>query len=346
MKKKNIAVIAGGFSGEAEVSRKGAKVVEKNLDRNQYNVYVIYIYKDKWYYKSDNQKEIFIDKNDFSLNLKGKKIKFDCIFNVIHGTPGEDGKLQGYFDMLGIPYTNSNQEASAITFDKYTTGLYAEYHGIRVPKALLLRSPHSAVQSPYKIYKKALKELGLPLIVKPCNGGSSIGMSKVEKIKELKKAIEKAFKEDEEVLVQEFIEGIEVTCGMIRKNEKIIALPLTEVVPKNSFFDYEAKYKNGKSEEITPARVSKNVEDECKRVSIMLYTRLKCKGMVRMDYIVNEQLTMSNEQLNKNKFELYLLDINTVPGLSEASIVPKQAKVAGISLSELYNIVINEALNK
>ena len=367
MKKKNIAIIAGGFTREASVSRKGAQVVENNIDNKLYNVYKIFIYKNKWYHKTKNGTEIQIDKNDFTLLLNGKKVKFDCVFNVIHGTPGEDGKIQGYFDLLGIPYTNSNQVASAITYNKYTTGLYADYHGVKVPRSVLLKSPQSTVHSQKKRKKTLplipsqegnIMDLGFPMIVKPNNGGSSIGMSKIVKMQELKTALQKAFKEDEEVLLQEFIKGTEITCGMIRKNGKIIALPLTEVVPKTEFFDYVAKYSKGKSEEITPARVSKEVENECKRLSMMIYDKLNCKGMVRMDYIVRHktQDTRSKTKDEKqktlalipsqegNKFELYLLDINTVPGLSSASIIPQQARVAGIKLSELYNIVINEAI--
>ena len=332
MKKKNIAIIAGGFSGEAAVSRKGASVVEKHIDRSLYNVYKIYIYKNKWYYKPANVSGIPVDRNDFSIAINGKKVKFDCVFNVIHGTPGEDGKLQGYFDTLSISYTNSNQTASSITFNKYLTGIFASHFGVNVPKSVIIRSNDVTIKNAYKILADTIgQELGFPCIAKPNKGGSSIGLSKVTKKAEIKEAIQKALYADDEVLFEQFIPGTEITCGMIRKNNKIIALPLTEVIANAGIFDYEAKYEKGKSQEITPARVSKPVEDECKRMSALLFEKLNCKGMVRMDYIVNKQ-------------KLFLLDINTVPGLSEASIVPKQAACAGITLKELYNIVINEAL--
>jgi D-alanine-D-alanine ligase len=336
--KKNIAVIAGGFSKEAEVSRKGAKVVEKNLDRSLYNVYVIYITKTGWYHLTGEGKKIVVDKNYFSLTIRGKKIRFHCVFTVIHGTPGEDGKLQGYFDILGIPYINSNLTVSAITFNKYFTGIIAEYFGALIPKSVLIRKGEKP--EPDKIINK----LGLPCFVKPNKGGSSIGVTKVTEKDKLKGAIDKAFKADDEVLIEEFIDGKEISCGVIKSKNKIIALPITEIVPKNDYFDYEAKYAKGKSEEITPARIEKEVEVECKRVSMMIYERLGCKGMVRMDYIINK-LKVKNEKLKIN-YKMYLLDINTVPGLSEASLIPKQAKEAGISLKELYNLVINQCFIK
>jgi D-alanine-D-alanine ligase len=337
MNKKNIAIISGGFSGEAEVSIKGAKVVESNLDPNLYNIYTIYINDNNWFYQSVNGEKIYVDKNDFSLNIDGGKINFDCIFNVVHGTPGEDGKLQGYFELLGIPYTNSNLTTSAITFNKYITGILAGYYRVKVPKSILIKKNDKV--RPDKIITK----LSLPCFVKPNKGGSSIGVTKVEIKENLNSAIEKALGVDDEVLIEEFIEGTEISCGMIKHKKKIIAFPITEIVPKNDYFDYEAKYAEGKSEEITPARISKKIESKCKRQSVKLYKELGCKGMVRMDYII-KNIPHSTVQSLKNKEILYLLDINTVPGLSEASLIPKQATTAGIALKQLYNMVIDQAL--
>ncbi len=337
MNKKNIAIIAGGFSGEAEVSLKGAKVVDANLDRDLYNPYTIYIIDNNWFYEKPNRddipEKIPVDKNDFSLIIDGNKIKFDCIFNVIHGTPGEDGKLQGYFDLLSIPYTNSDLISSAITFNKFITGIIANFYRVKVPKSILLKQKDKI--NPAKIISK----LSLPCFVKPNKGGSSIGITKVDNNENLIGAIEKAFNVDDEVLIEEFIDGTEISCGMIKQKNKIIAFPITEIVPKNDYFDYEAKYAEGKSEEITPARISKEIENQCKKLSKKLYDKLGCKGMVRMDYII--QRTTNNEQRTT---KLFLLDINTVPGLSEASLIPKQAITAGITLKQLYNIVIDEAL--
>jgi D-alanine-D-alanine ligase len=322
--KKIIAIAAGGDSGESVVSLNSAKVIKKNLDASRYDVYVILISKDKWAYIPDKGKEIPVDKNDFSIKVKGKKIRFDCVFNAIHGTPGENGRLQGYLDLLGIPYTTCNQVTSALTFNKnYCLKVVAQL-GI-----LTSRSVHLFRDRPIEP-KQILKELKLPVFVKPNNGGSSIGMSKVSQAKDLPAALRKAFKEDDEILVEEFVKGREITCGVFNYKGKHIVFPITEIVPEKEFFDYEAKYL-GKSKEITPAPVPEEVEILCKSTSAWLYDKLNCQGVVRFDYI------MSKKGLN-------FLEVNTVPGMSDASLIPQQAKAFGLTMKKFFSMMIEDTL--
>jgi|AntAceMinimDraft_17_1070374.scaffolds.fasta_scaffold07056_1 D-alanine-D-alanine ligase len=325
--KKNIALIAGGNSGEYVISIKSAELTRKNIDPDLYNVYTILIYGGKWIYKIKDNTEIPVDKNDFSITVKGNKINFDCAFIVIHGTPGEDGKLQGYFNLLNIPYTTSDLLTSAMTFNKNICNTLVNSYGILTAKSMLIKKTDSI------IIEDILSRIALPCFVKPNKGGSSIGMSKIYKSKGIKNAVDIAFKEDDEVLIEEFIDGTELTCGVLKTDNNLIILPLTEIVSKNIFFDYEAKYTTGITDEITPARVSEKIEKQCKNTSAYLYDKLNCKGIVRFDYI-----------LSKNK--LYFLEVNIVPGLSEKSIVPQQAKAMGIPIKQLFTMVIEESLKK
>ncbi len=326
--KKKIALITGGYSGEAEISYKSAVTVENNIDKEKYDVYKIDINPKGWFYLDENGKQFRLDKNDFSLNIDGKKINFDTVLMCIHGTPGEDGKLQGYFDMLGIPYTSSGASASALTFNKRYTVAIAAFSGIRVAKSVHLFK-HSPV-SPEII----LQQLRLPVFVKPNNGGSSIGMSKVnEPSEELEAAIEKAFKEDDEVLVEEFISGREFTIGVFKTNGRIITLPITEVISKKDFFDYEAKYL-GASTEITPAETDESVAEQVRTAAKTIYNSLNCRGIVRIDFIYNEEAG-----------EPFMLEVNTVPGQSEASIVPQQVLAMGWTLKEFYAALIEESFH-
>ncbi len=325
MKKKNIAIVAGGDSGEYEISINSASVVKKNLNKDIYNTYIIHIKGVEWTYQSDDVEVIPVDKNDFSIILNGEKIIFDCVFNAIHGTPGEDGKLQGYLELLKIPYTSCDQFTSSLTFNKFFCNKFVSSLGIDLASSWLITKEN------FKNNNELPDDISFPCFVKPNKGGSSVGISKVNEKKYLQKAIEIAFKEDDEVLVEEFIDGIEITCGLFMTNGKLTILPLTEVVSKNEFFDYEAKYTSGMADEITPARVSEKVENECKILSAFLYNQFNCKGIVRIDFIY------SNEKL-------YFLEVNTVPGFSENSIVPQQAEEMGISLKELFGMTIEEAL--
>jgi D-alanine-D-alanine ligase len=324
--KPKIAFVTGGYSGEAEISYQSAKTIEKNIDPEKFSFYKIDITPKGWFYHDENKKKE-VDKNDFSIQINGAKIHFDAVLIGIHGTPGEDGKLQGYFDMLNLPYTSCNCAISALTFNKRYTVAVASFAGIKVANSILL------FKNNFKSPEEIVHNLKFPVFIKPNNGGSSIGMSKVNsKSEELGAAIEKAFKEDEQVLVEEFIKGREFTIGVFQSKGKIIALPITEIITKKDFFDYEAKYL-GASEEITPAQVEESIAKQIKEEAIKIYQIFNCKGIVRLDFIYNEE-----EKLP------YMLEINTVPGQTEASLVPQQVKAMGWSLMDFYTALLQECL--
>ncbi len=326
--KKNIALVTGGFSGEAVISYKSATTIDRNLDRERFNVYKIDINPKGWFYESADGSKSEIDKNDFTLDLSGEKIKFDAVFIGMHGTPGEDGKLQGYFDTLKIPYTSCDAATSALTFNKRFTVAVAAFAGIPVAKSEVLIKNN--FQNPEEIAGK----LKFPVFVKPNNGGSSIGMSKVNKLSdEFGVAIEKAFKEDDQVLIEEFISGREFTVGVFKTKGNIVVLPITEVMSKKEFFDYEAKYQ-GASSETTPAEIDEVIADKVRDTAKKIYKVFNCRGVVRIDFIYNEETKQP-----------YMLEINSIPGQSEASIVPQQVQVMGWSLKEFYSKLIEEALN-
>ncbi|MDB5138746.1 MAG: ddlB [Mucilaginibacter sp.] len=323
MTAKNIALLAGGFTGEYEVSIKSAKNIAANLNPAKYAVYTILINRDHWFYQSENE-IVDIDKNDFSITLDGKKIQFDFAFITVHGTPGEDGKLQGYLDMLGIPYNTCDATTSAITMNKaYTKAIVEGIHGLHTAKSmrLLERDMHDVA-----IIAASLK---FPLFIKPNNGGSSVGMSKVYNVAGLPDALTKAFNEDDQILVEEFIKGREFSIGVARLHGKIKVLPATEIITSKDFFDYEAKYTDGISKEITPADLPPAKTEKIAGIVTEVYLRLNCKGMVRIDFILLE---------NTNEF--YFIEINTTPGQSAASLIPQQVRAAGMDLSEFYGDLI------
>jgi len=323
--KKNIALVTGGFSGEAVISYKSAVTIGNNLDSNLFNVYTIDINPKGWFYELPDGSKIEIDKNDFSLLINDTKIIFDAVFIGIHGTPGEDGKLQGYFDALKIPYTGCDAATSALTFNKRFTVAVAAFSGIDVAKSELLIK--GGVGSPDEI----VQQLKFPVFVKPNNGGSSIGMSKVnDPSDELGIAIEKAFKEDDQVLVEEFIKGRELTTGVFRSKGNIIVLPITEIISKKEFFDYEAKYE-GASTEVTPAEVEEIIGGKIRDAAKKIYALFNCRGIVRIDFIYNEEAGKP-----------FMLEINTIPGQSEASIVPQQVIAMGWTLKEFYTKLVEE----
>ena len=325
--KPKIAFVTGGYSSEAEISYLTAKTIEKNIDPEKYDHYKIDITTKGWFYQLTNGAQIEIDKNDFSLLINNEKIHFDAVLIGIHGTPGEDGKLQGYFDMLHLPYTSCDCAISALTFNKRYTVAVASFSGIKVANSVLL------FKNNYKSPDKQVKNLKFPVFVKPNNGGSSIGMSKVNSpSEELGAAIEKAFKEDDQVLVEEFIKGREFTIGVFQSGGKIIALPITEVISKKEFFDYEAKYL-GASLEVTPAEIDESLTDRIKKEAVKIYQIFNCRGIIRIDFIYNEE-----------EREPYMLEINTVPGQTEASLVPQQVKAMGWSLMDFYTALIQECL--
>jgi D-alanine-D-alanine ligase len=327
MTAKNIALLAGGFTGEYEVSINSAKNIAENLNVEKYKVHTILISREKWYCQSEGG-PVSIDKNDFSLTLNGEKIYFDFAFITVHGTPGEDGKLQGYFDMLGIPYNTCDATTSAITMNKaYTKTLVEGIHGLHMAKSLRLfeKDMHDVA-----IIAASLK---FPLFIKPNNGGSSVGMSKVQNAAGLPDALKKAFNEDDQILVEEFIKGREFSIGVARLKGKITVLPATEIISSKEFFDYEAKYSPGVSKEITPADLPAAKNAEIAEIVTEIYLRLNCKGMVRIDFILLDDTD-----------EFYFIEVNTTPGQSAASLIPQQVRAAGMSLPDFYSELIEGAL--
>lgn len=326
MDKINVALICGGYSKESVISVMGAESIVKHIPSDKYRVFTVVIEPNRWYYKAEDGSIHDIDKNNFTIS--GTNIHFDVAFINIHGTPGENGLLQGYLDMLHIPYTTCNACTSAVTFNKAFCNAVLRRYGIRVADSV-----HLLRQESYQP-EEIVKELGLPCFVKPNSEGSSIGVTKVKVAEELRSAIEKAFLEDKEVLVERFIKGKEYSCGLMRRHGKIIVFPIAAIVPKNEFFDYEAKYK-GASDEIVPAPISEELRIEIGEISTQVYRTLNCKGVVRCDFIVEDDTQ-----------DVYFLEVNTTPGQSEESIVPKQAKAMGWSLEDLYENMIEEALDR
>ena len=325
--KKKIALVTGGYSGEAVISYKSAIAIEKNIDADKWDCYKIDINPAGWFYLAADRQKIPVDKNDFSITVNNTKINFDAVLVGLHGTPGEDGKLQGYFDCLKIPYTSCDAATSALTFNKRYTVAVAAFAGMHVARSL-----HLFKNIPVTV-DAILKELQLPLFVKPNNGGSSLGISKVKVAGELQQALDKAFNEDDQVLVEEFISGREFTIGVFKSKGKIIALPITEIISKNEFFDFEAKYE-GASEEVTPANVEESIAEKVRAEARRAYSVFNCNGIVRIDFIYNE--TDGNP---------YMLEINTVPGQSAASLVPQQVVAMGWTLNEFYTALIEECFN-
>jgi len=325
--KKKVALVTGGLSGEAQISYKSAITVNSNLDRNKFEVYQIDINPSGWWYTPENGAPQKVNRDDFSITDGGSKINFEVVLLCIHGTPGEDGKLQGYFDMLGLPYTSCDAATSALTFNKRYTVAVAAFGGISVANSMHLFK-HTPV-SPENI----LAKLQLPVFVKPNNGGSSIGMSKVTTADSLAPALEKAFKEDTQVLVEEFISGREFTIGVFKTKGALQVLPITEIETSNEFFDFEAKYQ-GKSVETTPAIINATMQEQLESAAKRVYEVLNCRGVVRVDFIYNEEKGLP-----------YMLEVNTVPGQSAASVIPQQVKAMGMSLQEFYTSIVEESLN-
>jgi D-alanine-D-alanine ligase len=329
--KKNIALLAGGYSGEYVISLKTAHTVEQNLSKEKYNIYKIIISKEGWIYEQESGFTVDLDKNDFSLTIDGEKIKFDLAFIAMHGTPGEDGRMQGYLDMMNIPYTTCNTIVSALTFNKSNCNkVVKDAQIVGIANSVLLIK-----DQPYSI-GSILEQLKMPLFVKPNESGSSLGVSKVELVENLLPAIEKAFLEDEQVLIEEFIEGRELTIGVYNINGQLQSLPPTEIIlGKSTIFDFDAKYTPGATKEITPANLDEDINQQIAQKAQYLYRYLNCRGIVRMDFI-----------LQKDTNKLYFLEVNTMPGQSENSIVPQQLHCAKISLFDFYNSIAEDALNR
>ncbi len=322
---KNVALIAGGDSGEYDISIKSASLVAEHIPSQKYHVYLIEIQASDWVYQHPTIGRININKNDFSLNINGEIIRFDVVFNAIHGTPGEDGKILGYFEMLNIPFTSSSSISSGLTFNKANCNRVVQQLGFQVAKSV-----HLIKDQDFSI-ADILKTAGLPCFVKPNQGGSSVGMSKVKETEDLLPAIKKAFMEDTEVLVEEYANGRELTIGVMNHHHEIWAFPITEVISKREFFDYEAKYNSALNEEITPADISQEITKEIRETSKYLFQALNLKGITRFDYISTEK-------------GLYFIEVNTVPGLTTESLVPKQIKEMGYSLGEIFDYTLQDAM--
>lgn len=319
---RTIAIAAGGNSSEYGISVQSARGVAEALN-GRYNLYIINIKGNDWYWEDAKGRLYSIDRNDFTLMVDDGRVRFDAVFIAIHGTPGENGLLQGYLDMTGIPYTSCDAFVSALTFHKQACKLYLNEYGIPMTGGLLIRKGDNFDQG------KILKQIGLPCFVKPNASGSSFGVTKVKKEEEFAEAMDKAFAEGHEVLVESFMKGTEVACGVVRTRQRKIVMPVTEIVPRKEFFDFEAKYAGGLSDEITPARLSDDVTARIQELASEIYDILGCRGIVRVDFIV----TADGPQF---------LEINTIPGMTGESIIPRQAAVFGISLADLYSMVIED----
>ncbi len=321
---KNIAIIMGGYSSEYKISLISGNVVFETLDKTKYNPYRIHVFKEKWVYVDTNNAEFPIDKNDFSVTVGAKKITFDVVFNAIHGTPGEDGLLQAYFELLGLPQTSCDYYQAALTFNKRDLLSVLKPYGIKTATSYYLNKGDSINTT------AIVEKVGLPCFVKPNKSGSSFGISKVKTEAELPIAIEIAYKEDNEIIIESFLDGTEVSVGVINYKGKITVLPITEIVSENDFFDYEAKYL-GKSQEITPARITPEMTQKVSAIAQRAYEILKMKGFSRSEFIIVDG-------------EPFMLEMNTIPGLTTESLIPQQAKAAGISLVDLFTNAIELAL--
>jgi D-alanine-D-alanine ligase len=326
--RKTIALLTGGTTGEWVVSVKSAATIAQNLDADKFDVYKIMLSHQGWFYEPADSVKIAIDRNDFSLTLSGKKIKFDGVFIAIHGSPGEDGKLQGYFDMLGLPYTTCDAMTSAITMNKgYTKAIVSDIYQLNVAKSVQIFK-----NSAYDI-EQIKRDLQLPYFVKPNNGGSSIGMSKVTRADDLQLAIEKAFAEDTQILIEEFISGREFTVGIVKLDGKITVLPATEVETAKEFFDFEAKYTPGVATETTPAKIRPETRDRVAKIAEAVYLKLNCRGVVRMDFI-----------LSGDEEGFYFIEINTIPGQTATSFIPQQIAAMGMKLNDFYTKLVRETI--
>ncbi len=314
----------GGYSSEHGISIKSGNVVYKYLDRDKYHPYRVIITREKWFYLDKNNREFPMEKSDFSLNIDGNKIHFDCVFNAIHGTPGEDGLMQAYFELLGIRHTSCNHYEAALTFNKRDLLSTLKPYGVPCAQSYFLNKGQDVDED------AIVEKVGLPCFVKANRAGSSYGVSKVYQKEELGNAIENAFKEDTQIIIESFLDGTEVSVGVITYENKVTVLPATEIISENDFFDFEAKYL-GKSKEITPARISEKQESNVRQLAEFIYKTLGLKGYTRSEFIFIGDVP-------------HLLEINTTPGLTEESLLPQQARTAGISLEDLFDSAIVEAL--
>ncbi|MDR0795968.1 MAG: D-alanine--D-alanine ligase [Tannerella sp.] len=348
---KNIAIIAGGYSSEFEVSLRSAENLYTFIDKERYHVYVVILKQDSWkvvmpkeWEDTGNEtqhglqtrvnlqirpdmREIEVDKNDFSFRRGGETVRFDFAYITIHGTPGENGLLQGYFDMVGIPYSTCGVLAGALTFNKYICNQFLRNRGIAVSDSILLQKGQQVMP------EKIVESLSLPVFVKPNEGGSSFGVSKVREASQIQAAVDKAFHESNAVMIERFVQGVEMTCGCYQSKNHIIVFPVTEVVPENDFFDYGAKY-NGEVQEITPARISTGLASKIQRETEKIYKLIGAQGIIRVDYIVTpDEMPV-------------MLEINTTPGMTATRFIPQQVQAAGLNMTDIMTEIIENKINK
>jgi D-alanine-D-alanine ligase len=323
--KPNIAVIAGGDSSEYVVSVKSGANVYSAIDRHKFHPWLVLMKGVDWFVVVDDVKVAVVDKTDFSFSLEGKKYQFDFAYITIHGTPGEDGILQGYFELTGIPYSTSNVHSSSLTFNKWFCNNYLKNVGIKMARSIKIKK-NEKINA-----EQIINELKLPLFVKPNAGGSSFGVTKVKNKSEFQPALEKAWNEGSDALAEEFIQGHEFTCGLVKFRNKSIIFPVTEIIPKNEFFDFEAKYTPGATDEITPARLPEALYEKCRQLSSHIYDLCQCSGIARVDFILKEN-------------EFYFLEVNTTPGMTATSFIPQQINAMGLSLTEVITQIIEDKL--
>lgn len=319
--KRTIAIVAGGDTSEYEVSLRSAQGIYSFIDKEKYTLYIVGMHGLDWHVELPAGTKLPVDRNDFSFQLNGQKVKFDFAYITIHGTPGEDGRLQGYFDMLRIPYSCCGVLAASLTYDKFACNQYLHSFGVRIADSLLLRRGQSITDD------EVVEKIGLPCFIKPSLGGSSFGVTKVKTREQIQPAIAKAFDEAQEVLVEAFMDGTELTCGCYKTKDKSVVFPITEVVSHNEYFDYKAKY-NGESDEITPARISDELTDRVKKLTSAIYDILGAQGIIRVDYIITE-----GDKIN-------LLEVNTTPGMTSTSFIPQQVRAAGMDIKDVMTDII------
>ena len=326
MKKRTIAIVAGGDSSELPVSLRSAQGIYSFIDKERYNLYIVEMQGNRWEVVLPSGEKTPIDRNDFSFTENGEKKNFDFAYITIHGTPGENGLLQGYFDLIGIPYSSCNVLVSAMTFNKFTCNQYLKGFGIRVSESMILRMGFEILD------EEVINKVGLPCFIKPNAGGSSFGVTKVKTKEQIQPAIEKAFGESDEVMIEAFMQGTEITCGCYKTKDKEVVIPITEVVTSNEFFDYDAKY-NGQVDEITPARIPEETAERVRLLTSAIYDILGCDGIIRIDYIITE-----GEKVN-------MLEINTTPGMTATSFIPQQVRAAGLDIKDVMTDIIENKFN-
>ena len=326
MKKRTIAIVAGGDSSELPVSLRSAQGIYSFIDKERYNLYIVEMQGNRWEVVLPSGEKTPINRNDFSFTENGEKKNFDFAYITIHGTPGENGLLQGYFDLIGIPYSSCNVLVSAMTFNKFTCNQYLKGFGIRVSESMILRKGFEILD------EEVINKVGLPCFIKPNAGGSSFGVTKVKTKEQIQPAIEKAFGESDEVMIEAFMQGTEITCGCYKTKDKEVVFPITEVVTSNEFFDYDAKY-NGQVDEITPARIPDETAERVRLLTSAIYDILGCDGIIRIDYIITE-----GEKVN-------MLEINTTPGMTATSFIPQQVRAAGLDIKDVMTDIIENKFN-